>query len=185
MTAFTQRRILWGLTGSVATIRADVIARELTQIGQVRTIVTQRAKHFLPTLPDSIDVYDDAREWSAWAQLGDPVVHIELRKWADVLLIAPASADCLAKLACGICDNLLLSVARAWEYDKPILIAPAMNTRMWEHPTTPLQLATLRSWGARIIDPVEKTLACADTGMGALATPDAVLQAVRGACGLV
>jgi phosphopantothenoylcysteine decarboxylase len=85
----------------------------------------------------------------------------------------------MARLAAGICDNLLLSVARAWDFSRPILIAPAMNTLMWEHPSTLPQLAMLRSWGVSIIDPVEKQLACADVGLGALASPDVIVAAVK------
>ncbi|MFO0949420.1 MAG: flavoprotein [Planctomycetota bacterium] len=174
-----QPRILWGMTGSVATIRAPLLANALCAVGEVQAVATERAKHFLDPLPQAITLHTDHEEWSSWKKLGDPVLHIELRRWADLLVIAPATADILAKLAGGICDNLLLSVARAWDFSKPMLVAPAMNTRMWEHPITENHLHLLGSWGIRIIPPVEKKLACEDVGIGALAPPTHIVAAVE------
>jgi phosphopantothenoylcysteine decarboxylase len=175
--------ILWGITGSVAAIRAPIIAHNLQSLGDIKVVVTQRGKHFLDPLPESIEILDDEHEWSSWSKLGDPVLHIELRKWADDFLIAPISADTLAKIANGFCDNLLLSVARAWDFQKPIVIAPAMNTFMWEHPTTNEHLNRLRSWGVQVIPPVEKELACKDIGIGALAPPDIITSHLAGLIG--
>ena len=108
------------------------------------------------------------------------IPHIELRKWADQLVIAPLSANTLAKLAHGMCDNLLTSVVRAWDRTKPIVIAPAMNTHMWDHPATTEHLAALQRWYPHltIVDPVAKRLACGDDGLGALAPIDAIVAAV-------
>lgn len=83
-----------------------------------------------------LQVLKDEDEWSCWSKREDPVLHIDLRKWADVLLVAPLSANTLAKLANGLCDNLLTCVARAWDFSRPLLVAPAMNTLMWESPFT-------------------------------------------------
>lgn len=174
-------RILWGLSASVAAIRAPNLARALAAVGDLRAIATERAGHFLEDWPVDVPLLRDADEWAAWKRLGDPVLHIELRRWADVFVIAPLSADALAKLAGGICDNLLLSTARAWDYSRPLLVAPAMNTLMWEHPATREHLETLRRWGARVVPPVEKELACADVGMGALASPETIAADVAAA----
>ena len=95
---------------------------------------------------NEVILYEDDEEWESWTSLGDEVLHIALRNWADVFLLAPLSANTLAKLANGLCDNLLTSVARAWETKekaKPFLIAPAMNTAMWEHPMTYHQINSL------------------------------------------
>lgn len=95
---------------------------------------------------NEIILYEDDEEWESWTSLGDDVLHIALRNWADIFLIAPLSANTLAKLANGICDNLLTSVVRAWgtkEKAKPFLIAPAMNTAMWEHPLTYQQINSI------------------------------------------
>jgi phosphopantothenoylcysteine decarboxylase len=171
--------ILWGITGSVAAIRSDRLGHELAAQGELKAIVTRRAQHFLPEGMPEVPIYSDDDEWSSWKKLGDPVLHIELRRWADVLVIAPLSADALAKMAHGICDTLLLSVARAWDYSRPVIVAPAMNTMMWEHPLTTEHLDRLRSWGVGVVDPVSKELACADVGMGAQAPADAIVAMVR------
>ena len=125
--------------------------------------------------------YTDEDEWRDYKAVGsDPVLHIELTKWADVLLIAPLSANTLAKVATGICDNLLTCVCRAWQLGiKPFIVAPAMNTFMWNHPVTKPQLNTISSWGANIINPVVKTLACGDNGNGALASVEDIVGAVE------
>ena len=172
-------RILWGLTASVAAIRAPLLAAELAKVGELRIVVTERTKHFLADLSTDAPIADDAAEWSAWSKLGDPVLHIELRRWADVFLIAPLSADALARICHGMADSLLLSVARAWDFSKPMLVAPAMNTLMWEHPVTASQLSVLQSWGAGVVPPIEKRLACDDVGMGAMALPPTIADAVR------
>lgn len=120
-----------------------------------------------------------------------PVLHIELRKWADVLVIAPLTANTLAKMANGICDNLLTSVFRAWDPLKPVVVAPAMNTMMWESPKTDEHLETLMDMldvvhdlrdedssytqNFFVVEPACKKLACGDEGKGALANiPDIV-----------
>jgi phosphopantothenoylcysteine decarboxylase len=179
MTQDDHPRILWGITGSVAAIRSDRLAADLAAIGTVKAVVTQRAKHFLPTSIPSIPMIDDEDEWNSWKELGDPVLHIELRRWADLFIIAPLSADTLAKMAHGISDSLLLSVARAWDYTRPVVVAPAMNTMMWEHPITRIQLDQLRAWGVVVVEPVSKQLACADVGMGAQASSEVIANAVR------
>ncbi|KAK7233058.1 phosphopantothenoylcysteine decarboxylase [Aureococcus anophagefferens] len=95
-----------------------------------------------------IEVLSDADEWDAWQEIGDDVVHVELRKWADLLVVAPLSAKLrFAKLANGLCDDLLSCTARAWDFDKPFVVAPAMNTAMWSHPLTATHLADLRVLG--------------------------------------
>jgi phosphopantothenoylcysteine decarboxylase len=105
---------------------------------------------------------------------------VQLRNWADVFLVAPLSANTLAKLANGLCDNLLTCIARAWDFtsNKPFIVAPAMNTAMWTHPITAAQLSTLRSFGVAVIDPITKKLACGDVGMGAMATIESLVAAV-------
>ncbi|KAJ1499816.1 hypothetical protein HMI54_011373, partial [Coelomomyces lativittatus] len=119
-----------------------------------------------------IETYVDKDEYRQWKKLGDEVLHIQLRNWADLLLIAPLSANTLGKIANGLCDNLLTCVLRAWDYrHKPCLVAPAMNTAMYLHPITNIQLNLLTSWGIHIIPPISKKLACGEIGIGALAEP--------------
>jgi len=175
--------ILLAVSGSVAAVRAARLASALTELGAVRAAFTPAAVHFLgrseDPWPTGVEKLFDADEWQQWNKLGDPVLHIELRKWADMLVVAPASADLLAKIANGFSDNLVLSVCRAWDFAKPLLVAPAMNTMMWDHPATALHLATLKQWGVRVIEPVEKKLACGDVGVGGMASVEEIGAAVR------
>src|SRR4029079_16580877 len=102
---------------------------------------------------------------------GAPVLHIELRRWADLLLVAPLDANTLAKFALGLADNCLTCVYRAWDRPKPIVLAPAMNTLMWDDPATGRHLAQVKEdMGPRvtIVPPQVKPLACDDIGIGAM-----------------
>jgi phosphopantothenoylcysteine decarboxylase len=156
--------------------------------------------------PDLVTL--DSDEWpgrgsgSRYAR-GDEVLHIELRKWADVFAIAPLDANTLAKLAVGLCDNCLTCVWRAWDVAKPVVLAPAMNTLMWEHPFTRRHLKSVaadagaahlpmhlddalliaqindRSKTLRVVPPVTKALACGDVGVGALAEVGDIVAAVN------
>jgi phosphopantothenoylcysteine decarboxylase len=96
-----------------------------------------------------------------------------------LFIVAPLSADTLAKLSHGLADNLLTSVARAWSFDKPILAVPAMNTAMWDHPLTAPQLEVLTKLGFNLVAPVSKMLACGDVGTGAMAAVDDIVTAAR------
>lgn len=177
--------VLVGATGSVATVRIPRLIKRLHAAGaDVRIILTTHAKHFIEAdekLAAGIcTIYTDADEWAQWNHLSDPVLHIELRKWAHVFLVAPTSANTLAKIANGLCDNLLTCVARAWPLaprcEKPLIVAPAMNTAMWEHAITRVHLDTLSSFGIHIISPICKKLACGDTGIGAMENVDIIVD---------
>jgi phosphopantothenoylcysteine decarboxylase len=152
---------------------------------------------------DGIPVYTDDDEWLNWRSVGDEVLHIELRKNFDVALIAPLDANTLAKLASGICDNLVTCILRAWNVrgdSNPVVAAPAMNTLMWEHPLTAEHLGVL--FGGQLpaggsdaerqvrcssplfsrsvlVEPIEKKLACGDFGKGAMASVDDIVTAVQ------
>lgn len=142
----SRKRVLIGCTGSVATIKLPQLVQKLWQNNlEVRIVVTEKAKHFMKEaeLPSGIHVLSDTVEWAAWQDRGDPVLHIDLVKWADLFLIAPLDANTLGKIASGICDNILTCVARAWDHSKPLIFCPAMNTKMWEHPVTAPQVKQL------------------------------------------
>ncbi|KAI8906856.1 flavoprotein [Gorgonomyces haynaldii] len=160
-------KVLLGLSGSVATIKAQQLLQLLSEEHEVKVVATQHALHFLDP---SMQVLTDKDEWT-WKSRNDPVLHIQLRDWADVMILAPLSANTLAKLANGLCDNLLTCICRAWHPKKRLILAPAMNTAMWEHPLTARHLETVKSLGYEIIDPISKTLACGDIGVGAMAEP--------------
>lgn len=139
-------------------------------------------------------VHPDAdEEWKDWNRLGDPVLHIDLRDWADMMVVAPLSAHSLAKFATGLCDDTLSCVVRAWDFGqtsrpgKPMVLAPAMNTAMWQHPLTRQQLSTIMQFYSEekqqshfvLVDPQVKQLACGEEGDGALASVARILEAVK------
>jgi phosphopantothenoylcysteine decarboxylase len=203
-------KVLLGVTGSVAAIRTPALYEELKRAGhQVKILATEAALYFFD--PASLDPVNPARpgrnsavvavdedEWPGRLtgqryQRDDPILHIELRRWAQVFMVAPLDANTLAKLANGLADNCLTCVWRAWDPNRPTILAPAMNTLMWEHPLTARhlrQLATDAGAGAapsdldleglvswinavcprlRIVPPQSKRLACGDVGVGAMA----------------
>jgi len=116
-------------------------------------------------------IYKDEDEWNSWNKRDDIVLHIELRKIAQMLLIAPLSANTLGKFANGLCDNLLSSVFRCWDIkgNKPVIVAPAMNTFMYEHPITEFQLKFLEEkLNVKVLSTLFKRLMCGDEGYGAM-----------------
>jgi len=184
------RNILLGACGSVAAIKIPKLVEELLQCegmqaSHITVVATERAMHFFNTaaLPLGVRLYSDEHEWQAWNKIGDPVLHVQLRAWADVLLVAPLDANTLAKLAGGLCDNLLTCIVRAWDTAKPLLVAPAMNTHMWEHPHTVRHLAVLASLRYIVVPPIVKTLACGDTGAGAMAEVPTLIAALMASTG--
>lgn len=169
----------------------------------MRVVATERAIHFLEAetpMPGNVELLRDSDEWSSWQHRGDPVMHIDLMKWADILVLAPISANTLAKVAnvsftlktCkivkllnfsafpqGLCDNLATCVARAWPVGtKHAIFCPAMNTRMWEHPVTAVQVDTLKKWGYLEVPCIAKTLVCGDKGLGAMAEVGTIVDTV-------
>uniref|UniRef100_A0A8D2PJH8 Phosphopantothenoylcysteine decarboxylase n=1 Tax=Zosterops lateralis melanops TaxID=1220523 RepID=A0A8D2PJH8_ZOSLA len=129
---------------------------------EVKVVTTERAKHFYNAQEIPVTLYGDEEEWQLWKGRSDPVLHIELRRWADLMVVAPLDANTLAKVANGICDNLLTCVIRAWDLSKPLLFCPAMNTAMWEHPITARQVEQLKGFGYTEIPCVVKKLVCGD-----------------------
>ncbi|KAK7206991.1 flavoprotein [Myxozyma melibiosi] len=171
--------LLLAASGSVASIKIPLIVEKLYRIYEpsrisIQIVVTSSAERFLPAadkpLPAAIRLWRDSDEWTTWGDRSDPIVHIELRRWAHLLLIAPLSANTLAKISGGLCDNLLTSAVRAWNPAVPILLAPAMNTYMYNNPITKRQLRLISDempW-IEVLKPVEKVLACGDIGMGGM-----------------
>ncbi|GAA5916208.1 hypothetical protein JCM6882_001109 [Rhodosporidiobolus microsporus] len=169
--------VLVALSGSVASIKAPLIVKELLAHDKVdvQVVATESATHFFDAAAlegeheGRVRVWTDADEWAGWNKIGDPVLHIELRRWADVVLVAPCSANTLAKITHGICDNILTSFLRALPTFVPVLLFPAMNTHMHAHPLTAKQLRMVQDeLGYRVFGPIGKTLACGDVGLGAM-----------------
>jgi phosphopantothenoylcysteine decarboxylase/phosphopantothenate--cysteine ligase len=188
-------RILLGVSGGIAAYKAVELARLAGKAGHsVRVVESEAAERFVgratfegitgaPVLVDDFEA-DPARG----AYPGDPapdhapISHLELVRRADVYAIAPASANTIAKLAAGLADNLLTSAALASE--APLVIAPAMNDRMWEHPATQANVETLRRRGATIVEPATGALASrGEWGTGRLAEPPEILAAIEAALG--
>lgn len=170
-------RIILGVTGSIAAHRAADVASQLTKAGHAVTcMLTRGGARFitaltLGTLSRQPVIEDLFAEKAGW-QPG----HIQLADEADLLLIAPASANILAALAGGFAHDALSAVALATR--APILIAPAMNGKMWTHPATQRNVEILRNWGVRFIEPAEGLLACGYEGVGRLAEVADILRAV-------
>lgn len=171
--------ILIAATGSVATIKVPLIIDKLFKVYKekvsIQLVLTRAAEHFLngQKISSEVKIWRDNDEWSnlpnGW-QLGDPMLNLELRRWADIFLIAPLSANSLAKMANGLADNLLSTIVRSWNPSLPILAAPAMNTLMYTHPMTRKHLGILAEDFKHItvLKPVEKVLMCGDIGMGGM-----------------
>ncbi|KAJ3021565.1 hypothetical protein HKX48_008232 [Thoreauomyces humboldtii] len=168
-------RILIAATGSVASIKIPILVQRLNEAYnnacELKIVATDHSLHFFDRDDvGGVQVLTDVDEWSTWSKMSDPVLHIELRNWADLLVIAPLDANTLAKLASGLADNLLTCILRAWDVTiKQVVLCPAMNTNMWTHPFTRKHLAVCGELGYMVVEPIVKTLACGDTGVGAMA----------------
>ncbi|KAL0960721.1 hypothetical protein HGRIS_005747 [Hohenbuehelia grisea] len=161
-------------TGSVASVKAPLIVTELLRYRNVRVEVVASKPSLTFFSQDDIvkagsRVWTDDDEWVDEYKIGDPILHIELRRWADIVLVAPCSANTLAKIANGLCDNLVTSLLRALAPTTPTYVFPAMNTLMFEHPLTAEHLRVVREViRYNVVGPIGKALACGDTGLGAM-----------------
>ncbi len=169
-------RILLGVTGGIAAYKGAELVRRLRDRGaEVQVVMTAGARQFVTPLtfqalsgrPVRTDLWDEAAE----AAMG----HIELARWADQVLIAPASADFLARLAHGLADDLLTTLCLAT--DAPLSVAPAMNRLMWANAATQANVAVLRSRGVTVLGPAEGDQACGETGPGRMLEPAEILDA--------
>ncbi len=167
------KKILLGVTGSIAAYKAALLVRLLVKEGaEVKVIMTPAAADFISPLTlgtlSKNEVISGLSSGSTWAN------HVMLGRWADVMLIAPLSCNTMAKMASGLCDNLLMAVYLSATC--PVMIAPAMDEDMWQHPSTRLNLNKLISWG-NIVVPVQKgELASGLYGEGRMAEPDMILK---------
>jgi phosphopantothenoylcysteine decarboxylase / phosphopantothenate---cysteine ligase len=170
---FKGRKIMIGITGSIAAYKAVLLVRELVKAGaDVRVILTPSAKDFVTPLtlstlsrnPVLVELFDE-QSWSN---------HVELGRWADVFLVAPVSCNTMAKMANGLCDNLLLAVYLSATC--PVVLAPAMDEDMWHHPSTRANLAKLTSYGNHIIPVGSGELASGLTGEGRMGEPQEIIE---------
>ncbi|KAI5650112.1 hypothetical protein M9H77_36117 [Catharanthus roseus] len=215
-------RILLAASGSVAAVKFANLCHSFCEWAEVKAVATNTSLRFIDIreLPKNLILYTDEGEWLTWRRIGDAVLHIELRRWADIMIIAPLSANTLAKMgtpcsnkwhqafwahhgftsaycsvyfvlfltsfppmcqliAGGLCDNLLTCIVRAWDYSKPLFVAPAMNTFMWTNPFTEKHIVLIDDLGVNLIPPVRTKLASGDYGNGAMAEPSLICTTVR------
>ena len=169
------KNIVLGVTGGIAAYKAcDLVSRLKKQGALVRVVLTANGAKFVPPLtfetlssnPVVTDTFEPRKS----------LEHISLAKWADAFVIAPASANCLAKLANGIADDLLSTTALAMT--APLLIAPAMNANMWRHPATQANFRLLLERGTKTVGPMSGHLACGDDDVGRMAEPEQIVEAL-------
>ena len=170
------RRVLLGVTGGIAAYKACSLARLLTRAGAtVQVVMTRSATRFVG--PDTFAALTGRRvHTDLWEEPGS-VLHVRLAHEADVAVVAPLTANVLAKLAHGMADDLLTSALL--EATCPLVLAPAMHTGMWEHEATKRNVETLAERGARVVGPVVGALAHGDEGAGRMAEPEEILAALE------
>ncbi|MBI2602407.1 MAG: bifunctional phosphopantothenoylcysteine decarboxylase/phosphopantothenate--cysteine ligase CoaBC [Deltaproteobacteria bacterium] len=168
-------KVLLAVSGSVAAYKAVELARLLVKAGcSVRTVMTEHAQQFVH--PNSFAAVTGQSVYSELFDKDQPMVHIQLAKWADKVVIAPASASLIGRLANGLCSDLLTSICLASR--AKMFIAPAMNQYMWEHSLLQNNVETLKQAAYYFLGPVEGIQACGDQGFGRMMEPDAICQAV-------
>jgi phosphopantothenoylcysteine decarboxylase len=172
-----RRNVVLGVTGSIAAHKAVDIASQLVKEGcEVRVVMTPDAQRFLTPLPFKTlsrhsvvtSIFDEEEAWKP--------SHIQLADEADLLLVAPATAQTLAKLALGLAGDALSCIALALNPHAGLLVAPAMNGKMWQHPATQQNVSTLKARGACFIGPEEGMLSCGYEGIGRLMSVDRIVQ---------
>jgi phosphopantothenoylcysteine decarboxylase/phosphopantothenate--cysteine ligase len=171
-------RILLVVSGGIAAYKSLELVRLLRKAGhQVTAVLTKGGAQFVTPL--SLQALTEAKVYSELWSLTDEseMGHIQLSRSADLVVVAPASADLLAKMAAGLADDLASTLLLAT--DKRVLVAPAMNVRMWLHPATVDNMATLVRRGVQVVGPDEGAMACNEFGPGRLAEPPAILQAIE------
>lgn len=173
------KHLVVGVTGGIAAYKTAAMVSTLVQRGAtVRVVMTESATRFvgpvtfqaLTRQPVYTDMWADTEDYRS--------THISLADWADALVVAPATANVLAKMACGLADDLLSTTVLA--LDAPVLVAPAMNSRMWAKAVVQENVARLASRGYRFVGPGEGRLACGTSGAGRMSEPDEIIAALEG-----
>ena len=177
-TMLSAKRILLIISGGIAAYKAlDLIRRIRERGAEVTPVLTRAAEEFVTPLSVSAlagsKVYRDLFDLTNEAEMG----HIELSRSADLIVVAPGSADLMAKMAGGICNDLASTLLLAT--DTPVLVAPAMNVRMWKHAATQRNLTTLHEDGIKFVGPDEGSMACGEYGPGRMAEPLAIVAAIE------
>jgi phosphopantothenoylcysteine decarboxylase / phosphopantothenate---cysteine ligase len=175
MNFLSGKRILVGVTGGIAAYKGAELVRQLRGAGaHVRVMMTAAAKEFVGAR--TFQALSGEPVWADWSDDQTGMDHISLARWADCVVIAPASADTLSRIASGRADDLLAAVCLACK--SPLLLAPAMNQAMWSNPATRDNVALLQERGAQMLGPAEGEQACGETGPGRMLEPFALVEAV-------
>lgn len=178
MQDFLHKKVLLGICGGIAAYKSAYLIRELTRLGaEVRVVMTESAQHFITPLTIQALSGHEARTDLFDSQAERAMGHIELARWADYLLIAPASANCLAKMAQGIADDLLSTLYLV--ADVPVLVCPAMNRSMWAHPATQANVLLLKERGVVFVGPEEGAQACGEYGLGRVSEYESIIDGLR------
>jgi len=173
-------KILFKITGSIAAYKSAYLISKLVQGGfEVKVVATDSALQFIGKA--TLEGLTGNKVFTDSFEEGEMMGHINLNKWADLTIVCPATANTINKLAAGITDNLLTSLFLAHDRTKPYLIAPAMNTLMFEHPATQASINKLEEWGVQILPTADGYLACGDTGKGKLLEPDFIFEQILSA----
>jgi phosphopantothenoylcysteine synthetase/decarboxylase len=173
-------RVLVGITGGIAAYKTPGVIRRLREAGdEVRVVATEAAFRFIPEETLSIAAGAGVHTDVTWWEHSGRVEHVSLARWADLVLIAPATADSMARAAIGLGDDLLSATILAGA--KRVLWAPAMNPEMWQSPATMRNAETLRGWGHRFVGPAEGLMASAEEepGVGRLVDETEIVAAVE------
>lgn len=175
MTSFKSgRKILLGITGGIAAYKIPALVRLITKSGnECEIIMTDSAKNF--AAPMTLETLSGRKIWDD-DSFGSSIPHIRLTQWAEAFVIAPCTANTLAKIAHGLADNLLTSAITAATC--PVLIFPAMNENMYDNPATQSNIETLKSRGVKVIEPSEGALACGDSGRGRMPEPREIMHEI-------
>jgi phosphopantothenoylcysteine decarboxylase/phosphopantothenate--cysteine ligase len=171
------KRILLIVGGGIAAYKTLELVRLLKKGGhEVTPVLTKRGEHFVTAM--SLGTLAESPVYTSLWELKDEVEigHIQLSRAADVMLVCPATADLLAKIAAGLADDLATTLLLAT--DKPVVVAPAMNVRMWQHAATQRNVAQLRADGVRVIEPAEGDMACGEYGPGRLPEPQDIMDSL-------
>jgi phosphopantothenoylcysteine synthetase/decarboxylase len=174
------KKILVGVTGGIAAYKAPGVIRRLREAGhEVTTVATDAALRFIPEETLAIATGGPVRTEKTWWEESGRVEHVSLARWADLVLVAPATADAMARVAIGLGDDLLSATILAGA--KKVLWAPAMNPEMWDNPATRRNVETLKGWGHSFVGPAEGSMASTEEepGVGRLVEEAEIVAAVE------
>jgi phosphopantothenoylcysteine decarboxylase/phosphopantothenate--cysteine ligase len=178
MQDFTNKKIVFGISGGIAAYKSAYLVRELTRLGaSIRVVMTQSAQEFITPMTFQALTGQEVRCELLDTQAERAMGHIELARWADYLLIAPATANCIAKMAHGLADDLLSTLFLVAE--TPVIVCPAMNRSMWLNPATQANCRLLIERGVTFVGPEVGSQACGEYGLGRLSEVDHIIHALR------